>query len=80
MVWVIGFAELVNHSAVFSVAFSSPDSYSISSKSRFENLFNAYKNFGTMTTPAAETKSMRLPAIALAPMVFAILRQFHHDT
>jgi len=38
-----------------------------------------YQVFGTLTIPATVTKSMGLPAIALAPMVFAIPRQFHRD-
>jgi len=32
-----------------------------------------------VTIPATVTKSIGLPATALAPMVFAIPRQFHRD-
>ena len=38
-----------------------------------------YKVFVTLTVPATETKSMGLPARTLAPMVFAVPRQFHRD-
>jgi len=38
-----------------------------------------YQTSATWTIPATVTKSIGLPAIALAPMVFAIPRQFHRD-
>jgi hypothetical protein len=34
---------------------------------------------GTLTTPATVTESMGLPALALAPMVFAVTRVFHRE-
>lgn len=37
------------------------------------------KASGTLTTPATATKSMGLPALALAPMVFAVTRVFHRE-
>ena len=38
-----------------------------------------YKAFATLTNPATVTKVMGLPATALAPMVFAVPRQFYRD-
>jgi hypothetical protein len=62
MLWVIGFAELVNHFVVSSVAFGSPD-YSLICPKICAIKFNpTYQNFGTVTTPATVTKSIGLPA------------------
>jgi len=49
---------------VYVIAFGSPDSFVIGPKVYVSNLNPTYQTFGTMTTPAAETKSIGLPANA----------------
>jgi hypothetical protein len=44
------------------------------------NIRPTYQAFGTLTTPATVTESMGLAARALAPMVFAVPRQFYRDS
>jgi hypothetical protein len=59
---------------VWVIAFSSPDSYSISSKNLCEKLHHNLLILYTVTNPAAETKSIGLLADASAGwriMVFA---------
>ena len=50
---------------VWVIAFVSPDSFVFSSKSLCEKIHPTYQTFGTMTNPAAGTKSIGLPADAL---------------
>ena len=66
---------------VWVIAFGSPDNFAIDHKV-FAIKFNpTYQTFGTMTTPATETKSIGLPADAHAVMVFSVLpRLFYRDT
>jgi hypothetical protein len=49
---------------VWVIAFSSPDFFVIGPKVFAINIFSTYQNFGTMTNPAAKTKSIGLLAIA----------------
>ena len=49
---------------VWVIAFSSPDSLVISSISLCEKIRPTYQTFGTLTTPAAVTKSIGLLADA----------------
>ena len=50
---------------VWVIAFSSPDNILINPKVYERNLFTTYQTFGTVTNPAAETKSIGLLADAL---------------
>ena len=43
-------------------------------------VFSHLSAFGTLTIPATVTAVMGLPATALAPMVFAVTRQFYRDS
>jgi hypothetical protein len=49
---------------VWVIAFSSPDNILIDPKVYARNLFTTYQTFGTVTNPAAETKSIGLLANA----------------
>jgi hypothetical protein len=62
------------------IAFGRPDNSIIGPKVYGSKFKPTYQTFGTVTTPAAETKSIGLPANAHAVMVFASpLRQFYPD-
>ena len=62
------------------IAFGRPDKSVISPKVNKSMFKPTYNTFGTLTTPAAVTMSMGLPANALAVMVFASPSgQFHLD-
>jgi hypothetical protein len=50
---------------VWVIAFVSPDNFVIGPKVYASKFNPTFQNFGTVTTPAAETKSIGLPAIAL---------------
>jgi hypothetical protein len=57
---------------VWVIAFISPDSFVIDPKV-YASKFNAtYQTFGTITTPAAETKSIGLPADTQLSAFFAL--------
>jgi hypothetical protein len=65
---------------VWVIAFSSPDNFVINPKVYAIKFNPTYKPFGTVTTPAAGTKSMGLPAELLSVMVFAVpSRPFYRD-
>jgi hypothetical protein len=65
---------------VWVIAFGSPDNSVISPKVYASKIKATYQTFSTVTTPAAETKLIGLPADAQAVMVFASpLRQFYRD-
>jgi len=53
------------------IAFGRPDSFVISPKVSASKFKPTYQTFGTMTTPAAVTKSIGLPADAQAVKFFA---------
>ena len=62
------------------IAFGRPDSFIMDEKTYASKFKPTYQTFGTVTTLAAETKSMGLPADAHAVMVFASPpRQFYRD-
>jgi len=56
---------------VWVIAFVRPDSFVISPKVYASKFNITSQTFGTMTTPAAETKPIGLPADERAVMVFA---------
>ena len=49
---------------VWVIAFGSPDNFVIGPKVYASEFKTTYQTFGTVTTPAAETKSIGLPADA----------------
>jgi hypothetical protein len=71
MVSVIGCAELVALKCS-SVAFGSPDSFVIGPKVYASKFIPTYQAFGTVTAPAAETKSIGLPTDAQLAAFFAL--------
>jgi hypothetical protein len=68
---------------VWVIAFGRPDSFVMDEKTYASEFKATYQTFGTLTTPAAETKSIGLPADASASwriMVFAVPSgQFYLD-
>jgi hypothetical protein len=79
MVWVIGCSELVALKCS-SVAFSSPDNFSISSKSLREKTPHNLLNFLYHDYSFCRDKVNRAAGLRAVVMVFAEpLRQFYHD-